>query len=229
MTDCNTAEVVLGITQQLNMQVWLGIWVGPNEFNFEEERTRMLELMEVYNFTTNVIGIHVSSEAIYREEITVDQAIALRNIIKADFDAKGWSNIPVTVADIIDTNIEFPNLITVDESVVTFNQFPFWENTVNITTSAAYMSERVQLVENQASGRQIIVTETGWADMGSHPDANVASPANMAKWLQDFLCLANSRDWWYFWFDAYDSDWRRLNEQTPDSVEGHFGTCIFCC
>jgi exo-beta-1,3-glucanase (GH17 family) len=89
------------------------------------------------------------------------------------------------------------------------------------------MSERVQLVENQASGRQIIVTETGWADMGSHPDANVASPENMAKWLQDFLCLANSRNWWYFWFDAYDSDWRRLNEQTPDSVEGHFGTFIF--
>jgi glucan 1,3-beta-glucosidase len=223
MTDCNTAEIVLGITQQLNMQVWLGIWVGLDEFNFDTERARMLELMDLYDFTTNVIGIHVSSEAIYRKEITVDQAITLRNIIKADFDTKGWSSIPVTVADIIDTYIEFPNLITVDSTVVTFNQFPFWENTVDITSAATYMSERVQLVENQASGRQIIVTETGWADAGSHIDANVASPSSMAQWLQDFVCLANTRNWWYFWFDAYDSDWRRLNENAPDSVEGHFG------
>ena len=223
MTDCNTAEIVLSITQQLNMQVWLGIWVGLDELNFDSERARMLELMELYDFTTNVIGIHVSSEAIYREEITVDQAIALRNVIKSDFDAKGWTSIPVTVADIIDTNIEFPTLITVDSTVVTFNQFPFWENTINITTAATYMSERVQLVENQASGRQIIVTETGWADAGSHPDANVASPSSMVKWLQDFVCLAKSRNWGYFWFDSYDSDWRRLNENTPDSVEGRFG------
>ena len=237
MTDCNTAEVILTITQQLDMQVWLGIWVGPDEFNFDTERTRMLELMELFDFTTNVIGIHVSSEAIYREEITADQAIALRNTIKADFDAKGWSSIPVTVADIIDTNIEFPSLITVDSTVVTFNQFPFWENTVNITSAASYMSERVRLVENQAAGRQIIVTETGWADMGSHPDANVASPANMAQWLQDFICLATSRNWSYFWFDSHDSDWRRIQENTPDSVEGHFGTYkkfdgyffVICC
>ena len=227
MTDCDTAAVVLDVTQQLGMQVWLGIWIGPNGFNFDEERARLMELMALYDFTQNVIGIHVSSEAIYREEITVDQAITFRNTIKADFDAKGWTSIPVTVADIIDTNIEFPSLITVDTAVVTFNQFPFWENTVNISSAATYMSERVALVESQAGGRQIIVTETGWADMGSHPDANVASPASMAKWIQDFICLANERNWGYFWFDSYDNDWRRIQENTPDSPEGHFGTYTF--
>jgi glucan 1,3-beta-glucosidase len=226
MTDCNTADIVLNITQQLQMEVWLGIWVGPNQSNFDNDRSRMLELMNTYDFTKNVIGIHVSSESIYRGEITVDEAIALRNTIKDDFDTKGWSNIPVTVADIIDTNIEFPNLITVDSDVVTFNQFPFWENTVDITNAAEYMSNRVQLVENQAGGRQIIVTETGWADAGSHQDANVASPSSMTKWLQDFVCLASSRGWFYFWFDAYDSDWKRLNDQLPNDVEGHFGTLI---
>jgi exo-beta-1,3-glucanase (GH17 family) len=179
--------------------------------------------MNTYDFTTNVLGIHVSSEAIYREEITVDQAIALRNIIKQDFVNKGWTNIPVTVADIIDTNIEFPALISVDETVVTFNQFPFWENTVDISQSATYMSERVALVEAQAGGRQIIVTETGWADAGSNPAANVASPSSMVKWLQDFLCLASSRNWQYFWFDAYNHDWRRVNNNTLTDVEGHFG------
>jgi glucan 1,3-beta-glucosidase len=224
MTDCNTAEVVLNVTQSLGMQVWLGLWVGQDELGFDSERARFLQLIEQFDFTKNVVGIHVSSEAIYRGEITVAQAIALRNIIKADMDAKGWTSIPVTVADIIDTSIEFPALITVDSSVVIFNQFPFWEETVNITTSAQYMSDRVQLVVNQAEGRQVIVTETGWADAGSNPSANLANPASMAQWMNDFTCLADSKGWWYYWFDSYDSDWRRIIDQAPNDVEGHFGT-----
>jgi glucan 1,3-beta-glucosidase len=224
MVDCNTAEVVLNLTQSLGMQVWLGLWVGPNEYGFDSERARFLQLMEQFDFTKNVVGIHVSSEAIYRDEITVDQAIALRNTIKADMDAKGWTSIPVTVADIIDTSIEFPSLITLDSSVTIFNQFPFWEETVNITTAAQYMSDRVQLVVNQAGGRQVIVTETGWADAGSNPSANVANPASMAQWMNDFACLADSKGWWYYWFDSYDSDWRRIVDQAPNDVEGHFGT-----
>jgi glucan 1,3-beta-glucosidase len=223
MTDCNTAEVVLSLTAELGMKVWLGFWVGQDQLGFDNERARFLELIDLFDFTENVVGIHVSSEAIYRGEITVDQAIALRNIVKSDLETKGWTDLPVTVADVIDTSIEFPALITLDPAVVSFNQFPFWEETVNISMSAQYMNDRVQLVTNQAGGRQVIVTETGWADAGSNPSANAANPASMAKWYNEFVCLANSKGWWYYWFDAYDSDWRRLNEQTPNDVEGHFG------
>lgn len=221
-TDCDTAATMLELTQEANMGLWLGVWVGPNGTVFDDERARMLELLQTHSFA-NVIGIHVSSESIYREEITPDEAIALHSIIRNDLDAAGLQTIPVTISDIIDTNIEFPELISVDPNVVTFNIFPFWEQTVNINTAAQYMADRIQRIEQQAGGRQIIITETGWADAGFHKNANAANPQSMAKWFRDFLCLAHERGWQYFWFTSVDSDWRRLNEDTPDHVEGHFG------
>lgn len=226
VTDCDTAFTVLQAAEQVvngDLSVWLGLWASNDTAVFEWERARFLELLAVPNSMDRVIGVHVTSEAIYREEITVSQAVAMRDTIKADLVNAGLTSIPVTVADIIDTNLAHPELIAVDDGVVTFNQFPFWERTTNINDAAAYMGARVDLLENQAGGRQIVVTETGWADAGANDAANPANAAAQQKWLRDFVCLARSRNWHYFWFNAYDSDWRRVNEQSPDDVEGHFG------
>ena len=227
MVDCDTARTVLQASQQVGggpLEVWLGLWAAEDPAIFDQERARFLELLAADDVSMdNVIGVHVSSEAIYREEITVTEAIALRDLIKEDLVAAGMDDISVTVADIIDTNLQYPQLITVDDNVVSFNQFPFWEQTTNINDAAEYMSTRVALVEAQAGGRQIIMSETGWADAGTNEDANPANPPAMRKWLRDFVCLADSRGWQYFWFTGFDNDWRRVNEQMPDDVEGHFG------
>jgi len=228
LLDCDTATVLLPLTKQLGMGIWLGLWVGENRSNFAEERARLAELLADDSIPfDHVLGIHVSSESIYREELTLEDVTELRNIIKSDLVAAGLSSVPVTVAEIIDNYIAYQDLIQVDELAVTINQFPFWERTVDINSAAAYMAERFDLLEVQrTAGRTMIVTETGWADAGSNVDANMASPASMAKWLRDFVCLANERGWQYFWFDSHDSDWRRVNEDQPYDVEGHFGTLV---
>lgn len=226
VTDCDAAATLLSLTQELHMKIWLGLWVGPNQLNFDSERARLSELLNTTDFG-NVLGIHVSSEAIYRHDITVAQAIAMRNLIKSDLDKVGLKNIPVTVADVIDTYLYNANLVQVDPLAITFNQFPFWEHASNTAIAAQNMADKVRQLENQAGGRQIIVTETGWADAGFNAKAGVADPANMAQWMRDFVCLANERKWQYFWFIAYDSDWERANDQLPNDVEGHFGMFIF--
>lgn len=121
----------------------------------------------------------------------------------------------------IDNYIQYPELVTVD-NVVHFNQFPFWERTTDINNAAVYMQQRVNQLQNVES-RQIVIGETGWADAGSNPAANPANAPSMRKWLRDFVCLARSNGWQYYWFIAYDSDWQRVNEQDPTGVEGHFG------
>ena len=113
-------------------------------------------------------------------------------------------------------------MVTVD-SVVHFNQFPFWETTTNINEAATYMANRVALLDAHRQGRPIVLGETGWADAGAHIDANPANAPSMRKWLRDFVCLAQQYNWQYYWFIAYDSSWRRLNENDPNGVEGHFG------
>ena len=96
MTDCDTAGTMLELTQDVDMGLWLGIWVGPNGTVFEDERARLLQLLQTHSFA-NVLGIHVSSEAIYREEITPEEAISLHSTIKDDLAAAGLQDIPVTI------------------------------------------------------------------------------------------------------------------------------------
>ena len=103
LNDCDAGNAVLTAAAALpNMGVWLGLWVGPNGHNFDAERTVLLQLLsdEQSHDWSRVRGIHVSSEAIYRGDLTVQQAVAYRNIIKADLVANGWPDIPVVVADI---------------------------------------------------------------------------------------------------------------------------------
>lgn len=233
MTDCDTANIMLPLTKELGLSLWLGIWVGPDGTVFPEERQRLGQLIQEQDFSS-VVGMHVSSEAIFRGDIDTDTAIRLRNTIKEDMEAANLGDIPITVSDIIESNMDSLPLLTVDESVVTFNQFPFWDQSTSVNEAAQYMSDRVRVIEERAGGRQIILTETGWADAGFNKNANAANPESMAKFLRDFVCLAEERNWQYFWFTSIDSSWRRVNEGLPNDVEGHFGTCplfvaAVCC
>jgi len=235
LLDCNDGAVLLQATQDLNMGLWLGLWVGPDSTVFDDERSKLLELIQQFDFT-NVLGIHVSSEAIYRGDITSQEAIRLRNIIKADLVNSGQphlANIPITIADIEESLSADMDLITIDETTVTINMFPFWERCcidinggANYESAAEYFRERLQFVERIAGSRQIIISETGWADAGTNEAANNANPASMAKWINDFVCLANQKNWKYFWFNAFDDPWRRVQVDNEYSVEGHFGKSI---
>ena len=221
LSECDTGNILLEATQEAGLGLWLGIWIGPEGLNFAEERAQLMALIQSHSFA-NVVGIHVSSEAIYRGDLTVDQAIQFRNDIKVDLVENGLPFIHVTIADILATYVANPDLVVLDDSVVHFNQFPFWRSDTDINNAAATMERTVTALQN-IGDRKIVIGETGWPDAGFSEYANPANPPSMRKWLRDFFCLAEEQEWEYYWFIAYDSDWQRLNGQNPDSPEGHFG------
>mmetsp|Transcript_17786 Transcript_17786/g.35794 ORF Transcript_17786/g.35794 Transcript_17786/m.35794 type:complete len:556 (+) Transcript_17786:129-1796(+) len=219
LTDCNSGEILLRATKHVGgLGLWLGMWIGEDGANFDAERTRLLSLLQTEDFSF-VKGLHVSSEAIYRGDLTVAEAIAYRNTIRSDMSS--LPNVPVVIADIIDNYIAYSNQLVPLDSVVHFNQFPFWEQSTSINNAATYMRNRINGLNT--GGRPIVIGETGWADAGSNSAANPANAPSMRKWLRDFVCLAEENNWQYYWFIAYDSDWQRVNEQDPNGVEGHFG------
>lgn len=88
-TDCDTAGL-LQLTKQVGLGLWMGIWAQEDPAIFDRERVQLLEWLgnSEYDFS-HVIGMHVTSEAIYRGEMSVQQAIEYRNIIKADLEDAG--------------------------------------------------------------------------------------------------------------------------------------------
>ncbi|KAF0687025.1 Aste57867_21208 [Aphanomyces stellatus] len=180
------------------LKVWLGIWIGPNGTGFEAEKVALAGHIEKGLIDSNVIGLHVGSEAIYRKDITADQAIKYFQDIKAMVTTAGLK-FPVTIADIGDSYIQNPRLYQAVDScvdVISINQFPFWQKRP-IEGCIQFFCTRVTPIIQAAAAanKSLMIGKTGWPTAGVHENASVAFPENAALWLNDFASLANQLNW----------------------------------
>ncbi|KAJ0401049.1 hypothetical protein ATCC90586_004154 [Pythium insidiosum] len=219
LTDCNAARLVLPAAKAVGVRVELGLWVGADDTVFEAEKSELQALLRRRDLVTSsfVSSIHVGSEAVYRREISVAKSIELFSEIKTLVSASGLA-IPVTIAEVGDVYMAHTELFDAVD-FVSANMFPFWEN-VDIANAASHMDKRMERIISEAArrGKDVVISETGWASGGVHAKASQASPANAARYLSEFYDLARAKRWKYFYFAGFDNEW-----VAPDDVEAHFG------
>jgi exo-beta-1,3-glucanase (GH17 family) len=229
MTDCGQGDMVLTVANEVDMQVYLGLWVGPDHATankFQEEIDELQRVVEKFlvdgNNGNRVLGVTVGSEAIYREDATEEELIDYMNQVK-DLLASYNLNLPVSIVDIAP---EYSERATLREAVdvIYTNTFPFWE--------ATPIDDAMQELENdlgwlidlpESQGKPFILGETGWPAGGFLEGVGEASPENQAQYFADSYCFLNiDKGWDTFWFTGIDNAWRQ--EQDPNNtVEGTFG------
>ncbi|KAI9920055.1 hypothetical protein PsorP6_015548 [Peronosclerospora sorghi] len=219
LSDCDVSSV-LKTAKSLSLTVWLGVWVSEDPKVYDAEVKAFKQLMSAGLIDSNVVGINVGSEAVYRKDITAQQAIKYATDFKkvmSDHDLK----IPVSITDIVDTFIQYPDMLKVG-NIVTINQFPFWEK-IDAHKAAAQFNKRIQPLLKMAGDMEVVVSETGWPTAGFAANASVASEENAAIYLNDFYQLAKSKGWKYYYFAAYDTPHKEKQEDDASTVESHFG------
>ena len=119
LADCVQGSLVTKAAKTLNLQVLLGMWVSQDETVFDRELDN-LKTMIVSNQidSTTVLGITVGSETLYREEVTLNQLLAYRDEVKEMMVEAGLSDIPVSICDIDDIYLQYPDLFTEGDQVV---------------------------------------------------------------------------------------------------------------
>jgi len=100
--------------------------------------------------------------------------------------------------------------------VILVNMYPYWEG-VDVSKGAAQCATEYQNIKNIAGGRRIII-ETGWPTGGQTRWSAVPSPENAARYLGDFMKWARKSGVEYFYFEAFDEQWKA-------SREGPCGSC----
>ncbi|KAG7369536.1 glycosyl transferase family protein [Nitzschia inconspicua] len=226
MKDCGQGEMVLTAANALNMQVYLGLWVGPDHAErFSEELDELDAALEKFDLYPDlVLGVTVGSEAIYRKDATVDELIVYMNqayeVMQRHPSAQ---NKPVSIVDIAP---EYVGKAKLRQAVnVTYtNTFPFWE-AIPIDQAADQLEEDIELLLSLsgANEKPFILGETGWPDGGFIQGVGVASPANQAQYFADCYCLlVVEKGWDTFWFTGINNDWRQLQDPN-NTVEGTFG------
>ncbi|TMW57547.1 hypothetical protein Poli38472_003472 [Pythium oligandrum] len=221
LRDCNQPWQVLPFAKKAGLKVALGIWTTTNDADFNAEKQQLGWLIDAGHVDGNVVGLHVGSEAIYREELTAGQAIKYMQDIKSYLVSRGLGHIPVTIADVVDSYYYNPGLIDAVD-VVSINQFSFWEKT-DVDEAMHQMLDRLRdlRVRVAAKGKKMLISETGWSSKGKNNASSEATPESQTHFFKDFYHQAKARDLEYYWFVGYESQWRVTSEE--HEVEGHFG------
>jgi exo-beta-1,3-glucanase (GH17 family) len=230
MVDCNQGATVWSVLndelQNSSMEVWMGLWVGPDPQDFIDDYQALSDMMETIttfdNWRSKLSGITVGSEAIYREDVTVGEAISNLETTKALLDAYDLGDVPVAIVDIAPIYSNNQDLRLASDIIMT-NTFPFWEGLpVDAAVDELEIDLGWLLDLPESKGKPFVLSEHGWPSAGYLDGVGVASPSNQLRYLQDSYCYLQQKGWAYYWFTAIDNDWRQ--KQDPNNtIEGNWG------
>src|SRR4030088_3500382 len=148
-------ELVPPIAAEFGLKVTVGAWIDKNVDRNEREIDAAINLAKS---NSNVIGVVVGNETVYRGEQKVGELIELIKRVKKSV------NVPVTTGEIWNIWRDNPELgYSVD--FIAAHVLPYWEN----FTSDQAVDQAVsmyELLRDQFPGKRIMIAEFGWPGGG---------------------------------------------------------------
>ncbi|CAK4768022.1 unnamed protein product [Aphanomyces euteiches] len=112
MNDCNQVELVIPVAKEVGLKVWLGMWIDSYNTSYPAELATLKRLINNGVIDNDVTGLHVGSEAIYRQDVTIAKAIEYFYEVKGTTTAANLT-FPITIADVGDVYAGHPELFQV--------------------------------------------------------------------------------------------------------------------
>ena len=191
------AELVPPIAAEFGLKVTVGAWIDKNTERNDREIAAAIELAR---HNSNVIGVVVGNETVYRGEQKVDDLIELIKRVKKSV------NVPVTTGEIWNIWRDNPQLgYSVD--FIAAHVLPYWEN----FTSDQAVDQAVsmyQLLRDQFPGKRIMIAEFGWPSAGYNLRNAEPGPFQQAKVLRTFVTRAEAIGMEYNIVEAIDQPWK---------------------
>ncbi|MGZ5870481.1 MAG: glycosyltransferase [Bradyrhizobium sp.] len=190
-------ELVPPIAAEFGLKVTVGAWIDKNPDRNEREIDAAINLARR---NSNVIGVVVGNETIYRGEQKIDDLIELIKRVKKSV------NVPVTTGEIWNIWRDYPQLAySVD--FIAAHVLPYWEN----FTDKQAVDQAVamfQLLRDQFPGKRIVIAEFGWPSAGYNLQNAVPGPFEQASVLRNFVTRAEAIGMDYNIVEAIDQPWK---------------------
>src|SRR5580704_1463286 len=190
-------ELVPTIAAEFGLKVTVGAWIDTNIDRNDREITAAIDLAR---HNSNVIGIVVGNETVYRGEQKVDDLIELIKRVKKSV------NVPVTTGEIWNIWRDNPQLgYSVD--FIAAHVLPYWEN----FTDKQAVDQAVamfQLLRDAFPGKRIVIAEFGWPSAGYNLQDADPGPFQQAVVLRNFVARAEAIGMEYNIVEAIDQPWK---------------------
>jgi exo-beta-1,3-glucanase (GH17 family)/cellulose synthase/poly-beta-1,6-N-acetylglucosamine synthase-like glycosyltransferase len=190
-------ELVPPIAAEFGLKVTVGAWIDKNSDRNDREIDSAINLAKR---NSNVIGVVVGNETIYRGEQKVDDLIELIKRVKKSV------NVPVTTGEIWNIWRDFPQLAN-SVDFIAAHVLPYWEN----FTDKQAVDQAVamfQLLREQFPGKRIVIAEFGWPSAGYNLRNAEPGPFEQASVLRNFVARAEAIGMDYNIVEAIDQPWK---------------------
>ncbi|WP_024578020.1 MULTISPECIES: glycosyltransferase [unclassified Afipia] len=190
-------ELVPPIAAEFGLKVTVGAWIDKNAERNEREIVAALELAKR---NSNVIGIVVGNETIYRGEQKVEDLIELIQRVKKQ------TNVPVTTGEIWNIWRDNPQLASAVDFIAA-HILPYWENFTDkqAVDQAMYI---YGLLRDTFPGKRIVIAEFGWPSAGYNLKNANPGPFEQASVLRNFVTRAEAIGMDYNIVEAIDQPWK---------------------
>src|SRR3954462_7261378 len=190
-------ELVPPIAAEFGLKVTVGAWIDKNADRNKREIEAAITLAKR---NSNVNGIVVGNETIFRGEQKIDDLIELIKQVKKSV------NVPVTTGEIWNIWRDNPELAS-SVDFIAAHVLPYWENFTEkqAVDQAVYL---YGLLREKFPGKRIVIAEFGWPGAGYNLKNAEPGQFEQASVLRNFVARADAIGMEYNIVEAMDRPWK---------------------
>jgi exo-beta-1,3-glucanase (GH17 family) len=190
-------ELIPAIAKERGLETMVGVWLDDDKEHNEEELANAIEIARAGHADILAIG----NEVLLRGDLTEDELL--------DYISRAKQAAPGVQVGYVDAYFEFVDhpRITAACDVLLANCYPFWEG-CPAEHALLYMKEMYYRASSVAGGKRVIVSETGWPNIGTAEEGAVPSFENAIKYFIDTCQWAEQEGIEVFYFSSFDEAWK---------------------
>ncbi len=190
-------ELIPAIAKENGLKTMVGVWLDDNKEQNEIELENAIRIAN--DGHADILG--VGNEVLLRGDLTEDELIEYVERAK-----QGVSGVDVGYVDAYFEFNDHPRIAAACD-VILANCYPFWEG-CPAEHALLYMKEMYRRAASVAGGKRVIVSETGWPNVGTAEQGAVPSFENAVKYFIDTCQWAEEEGIEVFYFSAFDEAWK---------------------
>jgi len=190
-------ELIPAIAREKGLKTMVGIWLDDDREHNELELANAIGIANEGHADILAVG----NEVLLRGDLSEDELLDYMHRVK-----EGAPGVDVGYVDAYFKFVDHPR-ITDACDVLLANCYPFWEG-CPAEHALLYMKDMYRRVEGVANGKRVIVSETGWPNIGSAEGAAKPSFENAIKYFVDTCRWAEEEGIEIFYFSSFDESWK---------------------
>ncbi len=191
-------ELIPQIAKECGLRTLVGAWIGEKAEANEKEIEGLIKLARDGFVDVAAVG----NEVMLRKELSEDELVAYIQRVRREIPA----SIPVGYVDAYYQFEEHPRIAEACDVILT-NCYPFWE-ACPLEFSLPYIKDMYNRAVKAGKGKPVIITETGWPNIGTAFHGAIPSKENAIKYFNDVLSWVKAEGIELYYFSSFDETWK---------------------